>query len=418
MRRPLRFVVAFVCAVLGAGVPLPGQRASVPVIPENVRGLWVPRTALESRESIAAAVRSAQAGGFNTLLVQVRGRGEAFYRSAIEPRATDLDRQTDDFDPLGTTLDFAHRAGLKVHAWVNVNLVASGTYLPRSRGHIAFSHPEWLMVPRPLAASLKPVSPRSPAYLGALARWTRNASSTVEGLYLSPIPSDSQDYTVSVVRELVERYEIDGLHLDYVRYPGVDFDYSPTALAEFRASIAATVPAAERQRLDRATNANPAAWTEAYAAAWAAFRRDRLTSLVRRIHSTVRTARPEAIVSAAVFPSQATARDVKFQDWVTWARSGLLDVVCPMIYTADATEFSNLAGQINTALGPVPFWAGIGAYKLAMSQTIEHVRLARRAQAAGVLIFSSEQFASAGNPQSDLSALRPVLLETTAGTTR
>jgi uncharacterized lipoprotein YddW (UPF0748 family) len=374
----------------------------------------VPRTALASADGIAATVRSALAGGFDTLLVQVRGRGEAFYRSALEPRATDLDRQPDDFDPLATMLDLAHRAGLKVHAWVNVNLVASGTYLPRSREHVAWSHPEWLMVPRPLAAALRKVTPRSPAYLGALARWTRASSSSVEGLYLSPISRDSQDYTVSVVRELVERYPVDGLHLDYVRYPGVDFDYSAAAIAEFRASVAAALPSADRQRLDRAATSDPAAWPDALAHDWAAFRRERLTSLVRRIHGAVRTARPAAIVSAAVFPVLVTARDTKYQDWINWARAGLLDVACPMIYTSDAAEFAAQAGEISTALGTVPFWAGIGAYKLAMSQTIEHVRLARRAQAAGILIFSSEQPAGTGNP-ADLSVLRPVLLESLQG---
>ena len=413
MRRSFHPVLWLLSALVLAVAPLTGQHAAGPAVPDNVKGLWVPRTALASADGIASAVRSAQAGGFDTLLVQVRGRGEAFYRSAIEPRATDLDRQPDEFDPLATMLDLAHRAGLKVHAWVNINLVASGTYLPRSREHVASSHPEWLMVPRALSASLRKVTPRSPAYLGALARWTRAASSSVEGLYLSPIPQDSQEYTVAVVRELVERYPVDGLHLDYVRYPNADFDYSATAIAEFRASLAATLPAADRQRLDRAATGDPAAWPDALAHDWAAFRRDRLTTLVRRIHGVVRAARPPAIVSAAVFPIPVAAREARYQDWINWARAGLLDVACPMIYTSDATEFAAQAGEINIALGAVPFWAGIGAYKLAMSQTIEHVRLARRAQAAGIVIFSSEQPAGAGNP--DLSALRPVLLESLQG---
>ncbi len=193
---------------------------------------------------------------------------------------------------------------------------------------------------------------------------------------------------MSVVREIVERYPIDGLHLDYVRYPNVDFDYSPGALAEFRATLAPSVPVAERQRLDRAAVTDPAAWPDALAPEWATFRRDRLTSLIRRIHGVVRTARPAIVLSAAVFPSPGGARDARLQDWVNWARAGWLDVVCPMIYTTDANEFSTLATEINAALGVVPFWAGIGAYRLAMSQTIEHVRLARRAQAAGVLLFS------------------------------
>jgi hypothetical protein len=90
-----------------------------------------------------------------------------------------------------------------------------------------------------------------------------------------------------------------------------------------------------------------------------------------------------------------------------------------MIYTTDAEEFAALAAGIDAELGDKPFWAGIGAWKLPIAQTIEHVRLARRARAAGILLFSSEQFAAAGAPASALSVLRPVLLESpTAGTSR
>ena len=66
----------------------------------EVRGLWVLRTSLNSAKSIDAVVRAAEAGGFNALLVQVRGRGEAYYRSDVEPRASDLDGQPMTFDPL------------------------------------------------------------------------------------------------------------------------------------------------------------------------------------------------------------------------------------------------------------------------------------------------------------------------------
>jgi uncharacterized lipoprotein YddW (UPF0748 family) len=344
----------------------------------------------------------------------VRGRGEAFYKSAIEPRATDLDRQPDAFDPLATAIELGHRAGLQVHAWVNVDLVANGASLPRSRVHVASAHPEWLMVPRALAGSLRRVTPRSPAYLGTLARWTHAQSAQVEGLYLSPVTAESQDYTASVIREIVEKYPVDGIHFDYIRYPSVDFDYSPSALALFRASVAPRVSGAERQRLDRAAATDVTAWADALAPEWAAFRRDRLTQLARRLSGVVRAARPAALVSAAVIPGASEARDGRLQDWLLWARTGYLDVVCPMIYTTDASEFTTQAQAIDVELGEIPFWAGIGAYRLPVAQTIEHVRLARRAHAAGVLLFSYDQL-SAPVDSGGLAALRPVLLEAPAG---
>ncbi len=75
-------------------------------------------------------VRTARDHGFNTLLVQVRGRGDAYFTSSLEPRAAELQRQPASFDPLATVLAEAHEAGLRVHAWVNVNLVSSAADLP------------------------------------------------------------------------------------------------------------------------------------------------------------------------------------------------------------------------------------------------------------------------------------------------
>src|SRR5262245_50508392 len=175
--RALHLVVALVVSLavwpVAAGQAVPKPAAAPDLT--DVRGLWVLRTSLTTPKSIAAMVAAAKSAGFNTLLVQVRGRGEAFYASAIEPRASELDAQQSSFDPLALTIELAHAADLRVHAWVNVNLVASGTTLPRSDEHVALRHPDWLMLPKPLASSLRAVDPESPAYVGALSRWTRAA---------------------------------------------------------------------------------------------------------------------------------------------------------------------------------------------------------------------------------------------------
>jgi len=406
-------IVALAAAALMAPprvAPGPGARAE-----SEVRGIWVPRSSLASPDSIRTLVRTAEGAGFNTLLVQVRGRGEAFYASDIEPRATELERQSADFDPLALTLELAHGAGLRVHAWVNVNLVSSAATLPRGRDHVVSRHPEWLMVPRALTRSLAATDTRSPAYIGTIARWTRGASGSVEGLYLSPLPAESRAYTTRVVRELVERYDIDGVHFDYIRFPSDEFDYSVAALAEFREAMLRSVTPAERQRLDRATGFDPAVWTSQFPVAWADFRRERLTELARTLQNVAREARPDIIVSAAVIPSSAEARDRRFQDWVAWARAGILDVICPMIYTTSPEEFAATVADLDVKSGSTPFWAGIGAYRLPVSRTIDRVRLARRANASGVLLFSYDQLADTGSEPAPFAALRSVLLEVPGG---
>ncbi len=401
-----------VCALgLLATGPASARRRAPEGNGTEVRGLWVTRAALTSRASVEAMIRTAEAGGFNTLLVQVRGRGEAFYTSAIEPRASDLDGEPATFDPLATTLDLAHRAGLRVHAWISVNLVASAATLPQSHDHIALRHPEWLMVPKPLAGELHHVDPRSPAYIGRLARWTRSMSSTVEGLYPSPIPEASQEYTARVVSELVARYPIDGLHLDYARYPNDAFDYSAAALAAFRASRLGDVSLAQRQQLDRRAAATPTIWADMFPDHWAAFRRNRLTSLIRRVRTAAKTARPDVIVSAAVVPDADQAFNRRLQDWRGWAAAGLLDVVCPMAYTTNLADFTGLLHQAQAAAGSVPVWAGIGAWQLPWAATATYVHAAREAGTAGVLLFSYDRLAAdTVVPSQYFDDLRPVLL--------
>jgi uncharacterized lipoprotein YddW (UPF0748 family) len=379
----------------------------------DVNGMWVLRSSLTSPASIGRMVDAARGAGVNTLLVQVRGRGEAFYLSDIEPRASELASQPDDFDPLAVTLERAHAAGLQVHAWVNVNLVSSAATLPRSRQHVAARHPEWLMVPKELAGTLRATDPRSPAYIGALSRWSRKTSSRVEGLYLSPLAPGALDYTASVIDELVTRYAVDGLHLDYVRFPHEDFDYGPLGLAAFRESRYGAATAVERRQLDAAARGSATAWPDRLPDSWGAFRRERLTALVARITTSARATRPGLIVSAAVVPDAADAMSRKMQDWAGWAAAGYLDVVCPMLYTTSASEFVTQTRQVSDTLGETPMWAGIGAYRLPVARTAENVRAARREGAAGVLLFSYDSLVSPSAPSpAYLRTLRATLMET------
>lgn len=414
--RPHFVLIVTALALLAAPRPAvraqgPSDASSASSATDDIRGLWVQRTSLTSPQKIATMVAAARDNGFNTLLVQVRGRGEAYYDSAIEPRASDLEAQPAGFDPLGTVLQLAHQAGLRVHAWINIDLVSSATTLPRSRDHVVARHPEWLMVPRALAGSLGAVDPQSPEYVGTLARWTRGQSDTVEGLYLSPIDPAARDYQTRVVSEIAAKYPVDGIHLDYLRYPSDEFDYSVRTLEAFRASELGSVSAAERERADALRATDRAAWTKQFPDAWRAFRRDRLSDLMTRIRAAIRLARPGAVVSAAVAPDPDDAKDHRLQDWRSWASAGELDVICPMIYTTDAADFRTAMSRAESGAGDrTPLWVGIGAYRLPVRATAERVRDARRAGAAGVLLFSYDNISTAIDP-AYLTAIRPILLE-------
>jgi uncharacterized lipoprotein YddW (UPF0748 family) len=145
---------------------------------------------------------------------------------------------------------------------------------------------------------------------------------------------------------------------------------------------------------------------------WTAFRRDRLTTLMRRLRATVTSARPAALVSAAVSPSPDVAKDRYLQDWPGWASSKLLDVICPMAYAQDLNEFSSSLDRARTAAGNVPVWAGIGAWQLPAAGTIEHMQAARRAGASGVLLFSYDALTGPEVASSYFPSLKKALLGT------
>ena len=395
--RPLCVLLAVVC-LFAVGV-----RAHPPS--NEVRALWVLRTSLESPEEITRMVASAKDSGFNTLIVQVRGRGDAYFSRGVELRAPSLAAQPDGFDPLAETLVHAKAAGLRVHAWVNVNLVSSAIELPAAREHVIYEHPEWLMVPRELAAELLPIDVRSPEYLGRLARWTRANDTTVEGLYVSPVHPDAVAHIANIVTDLVKRYEIDGVHLDYVRYPAGDFDYGRAALDAFAQDMRTRVSSAERTRVEALQAIDPFAWPEAYADEWRLFRQSRLTGLVTRLRSTVKAIRPTAIVSAAVVPDMEAAQREKLQDWRTWLENGFIDALCPMAYTQDPAVFANQIAAIRAFAAGRPVWAGIGAYRLSARETIENISTARRLGVEGIVLFSYDSLISPPNGTEYLAAV-------------
>jgi uncharacterized lipoprotein YddW (UPF0748 family) len=379
-------VIRFALAVAGASVL--AQAA-----PTEVRALWVQRGSLTTPTSVISVVETAREAGFNTLIVQVRGRGDAYYTSRREPRSPLLARQPTSFDPLALILARAHRAGLKVHAWVNVNLVADAAP-PGARAHLVYTHPEWLMVPKPLAADLTQMNPRSPEYLRRLSAYARARPDQLEGIFLSPLHEDAIDHTVGVVADIASRYDVDGIHLDYLRFPNEEFDYSAGALRQFQAGLIRQLTRAERREYAERARNRPLFYTEMFPQRWQEFRRDRLTALLTRIRQAVKARRARATVSAAVFPDAVEASAHRLQDWAGWLQSGLLDAVCPMAYTTAPAVFKAQIASVEQLARNRPVWAGIGAFQLTPSATVENIRTARALGTEGIVLFSYDNLNS------------------------
>lgn len=407
LTRKVRFGLFSIILLLVLPVCAPAQSTSASARTNNieVRALWVVRTTLTSPEKIRAMVQAASDNGFNTIIVQVRGRGDAYYRSKREPRAVELKDQPPDFDPLAVTLTEARRRGLKVHAWLNTSLLANLDALPTDPNHVYNRHPEWLAVPKPVAAELYRVSPRDPVYRQRIVAWSKENRAELEGVYTGPANAKVREHIYRIWMDVLENYAVDGLHFDYVRLASPDFDYSRTSLKEFSKWLNVRVSKSDRRRLETALKSNPLAATEANPELFADFQRAQITLLVQRIYHEVKKRRPGLTVSAAVFANDENAYTRRFQDWRRWLQMGILDVVCPMAYSTDTAVFEK---QVRVATSTAHsagrlVWAGIGAYRIPVESTLEKIEVARKVGADGVILFSYDATLRPGplNPSGD-----------------
>lgn len=288
------------------------------------RALWVTRFDYRSEADIRRIVVESSDAGFNTLMFQVRGNGTAFWRSTLEPWADELGGGDPGFDPLAVAVEAAHARGVQLHAWVNV--------MPSWRGKTPPTDPRQLWLARPDWHWFDQRGDRQPL---------------VDGFYVSlnPCLPEVRRYLVDVFREIVAGYEVDGLHLDYVRFVddlvAADADYprDPRTVALFHA---------EHGRLPR--TADPE---------WARWRADQVTKLVRAIGSMIEDERPGTVLSAAVGATPEGPTDRHLRDSTRWAREGLVDAVFPMNYTKDPVEFARRAGAWRALRTPVRVVTGI-----------------------------------------------------------
>lgn len=256
---------------------------------DEVRAIWVTRFEYRSEADVKGILANSAALGFNTVLFQVRGQADAYYRSSIEPWAERLGGRDPGFDPLEVACREAKRLGLALHAWVNVMPAWRGKVPPADRNHVCHRQPRWIVVGRD----------------------GRRQPFNDHYVVLNPCLPEVREYIVSVLRDLAERYPIAGLHLDYVRFIEGDWSYDEKTVSQFGIL----------------TGASP----EEKPAEWTAFRRAAVTEVVRMTRQMLREMRPGAVLSAAVYPSAASRARV-LQDAEGWLRRGLVDWVFPMTY--------------------------------------------------------------------------------------
>ncbi len=293
------------------GVP-PDSMAALRRATRGVDDLWVLHGALLDPASIDSIVERASRMGVRGLLVQVVARGDAYYRSRLLPRAEPLGPNAD-ADPLEHLVRRAHASGLEVHAWMNCMLVWSAASPPRDPRHVIRAHPEWVAA---LAngTRMSRLSARARKRMG------------VEGVYLAAAHPAVRTWLASVAGEIASGYDVDGIHLDYIRQPDLEIGGDPTTRARF----------ALEQGIDPARIASlPAASRAAARAAWRVFQRDQITAVVGTVRDTLNAVRPGILLSAAVVSDSTRFLGLCAQAWPAWLRDERVDRAYVMCYSPE-----------------------------------------------------------------------------------
>lgn len=291
--------------------------------PEEARALWVNRfewvisnNPAATRERIIQILDRAQGANFNIIYFQVRGEADSYYPSDLEPctfrLCGTLGNGKPSWDPLAFAIQEAHARGIELHAWLNAvtgwsspNNTTNASYCARlvpsaagSPNHILIDHPEWLLV----GSDGKVFDcPNSKAY---------------EYAYVSPGIPAVRTHLARVAADIARRYQVDGIHLDRIRYPSPFLSYDEPSVTAFGRKASSSDPE------------------------WIRWRQAAVNLTVKETHDSINAVRPSVVLSAAVWGiyednwGWRSSRGLMqyFQDPRAWARNGYLDVAVPMTY--------------------------------------------------------------------------------------
>lgn len=342
------------------------------------RAIWITRWDYKSAGDIARIMEDCKRAGFNTVLFQVRGNGTAFYRSRLEPWAEEFGGRDPGFDPLAVACAEGHRRRLEVHAWANVIPGWRGKKPPSDPQQLYHARADWFW--RDAHGRREPLG------------WYNN---------LNPCLPEVRAYLTDVLQEIVAGYPIDGLHLDYIRFPNEindgyprgakvpDYPRDPRTLALYRAETGLT------------PDQSPPAWDQ--------WRTDKVTRLVIKIRQMQRETKPGIKLTAAVGADPVHHKKEHFQDSVTWLQRNLVDAVYPMNYASDMKLFTERSRRWRQLAGGRPVVMGImfddRDPRLVNAQMGEAIRSVRH---FGAFAYNSvfERPASNGAPAASRMALQ------------
>jgi uncharacterized lipoprotein YddW (UPF0748 family) len=290
-----------------------------------------------------AAIQRLADNGFTAILPNMLWGGVAYYGSAVLPVAPEVATRG---DQMAQCLEACKKRGLQAHVWkVNWNLSrAPREFVERMRRE------------------------------GRLQADSRGK----EEPWLCPSHPDNRKLEIDSMVELVRRYEVDGIHFDYIRYPDGDHCFCNGCKERFSQMLGSAI----RNWPQDALKGGPHHQT------WLNWRRGNITQVVKAVSEQAHALKPKVKISAAVFANYPVDRDGVGQDWKLWCELGYLDFVCPMDYTASDAQFENWVRNQKVWAAPVPCYPGIGAWVLTPDRVVGQVQITRKHDTKGFVIFN------------------------------
>ena len=316
---------------------------------------WPPKTFNPEiqKKSLIEILDSLKAKNFNTIYFQVRSQGNVLYKSKYEPWSPYLTGklgQEPAFDPLDFIVREAHRRNIEVHAWLNMINVKSGdSPIPFTEPlHIALLRPDWVK--------------------------KYNEGNSVS-YWLDPGFPEVREYLKNICVEIVENYDVDGIHLDYIRYPGIDFNDS----------LSYEIYGRKKSLSD--------------------FRRENINSLIASIYDTLTNIKPMIKIGSAplgIYENLSNARGLEgkhsvFQDSREWLRRKKQDYIAPQVYwdIYNNPKFEVLVDDWTKNNFGRHIVIGIGAYNPSVEKEIEQqIEITRKYNSAGQSFFRYEHIKS------------------------
>jgi len=312
------------------------------------RALWCHSALGPSEKSWDEEMRVLAENGFTAIVPNMLWADLAYYKSEVLPVAPEV---ADEGDQVAACAAACRKHGIQCHVW-KVNW--------RMRGGSPKAFRDRMREEGRLQASF---------------------DGKTDDRWLCPSHPANRKLEIESMVEVGTKYDVDGIHFDYIRYPNRQHCFCDGCRQRFEETIGRKVanwPADVRE--DKALRAK-----------WLDFRRAQITAVVEEVHRRVKKVRPECDISAAVFRNWPVHRDQVGQDWKAWCERGLLDFVCPMDYTPSNVQFESEVAQQVQWVGKVPCYPGIGLSTWPnttnVSRLIDQILITRKHKTGGFTIF-------------------------------